>query len=132
MTDRISSPRGLVPLYEWKMLTWERHLSQRQLDQLTPGALAEIERQIQREAHHEAAAKSFTVLQVPKTHWIDVPDGRIYVVQMDVVKEPQVADQLVYDVMQKVMRQVLPNADPMELIRAAVLAVRDLGRLTDG
>lgn len=141
MTDRIMKPTAeLVPLYQDGVFHFDRHFDPMTLDRLVgdDDQLSAIEAEQMRHAYRSAAEQSLTVLSEEHKGWTDVGErGRIYAIRLRVRHEPQALDRLIFQVSQRLARDpelwsqgpsVIPS--PVLLARAAVLAVRDLGRLT--
>jgi hypothetical protein len=98
-------------------------------------ALTAFEEEFERQARREAASRSLTVLQVASpVKWRDYDNRRLLQISFDVRHEPQADDKLIYDVYIRLSQDrslwALGAVDNIKIARAAVEAVRDLGRLT--
>jgi hypothetical protein len=137
MIERLYMSTQYVPMYETGSFRFIRHFDQTLLARIVGDyqALTAFEDEFLRQARREAVERSLTVLQAHPVKWHDIRAGeRVLEVTFEVRHEPQANDQLVYDVYFKLARdpslwQLGHTADPQKITRAAVEAVRDLGRL---
>lgn len=139
--DRIMKPSTeVVPLYRTGHYHLDRHFAGPQLAEIDadPELRESIEGELLRRAYREAANQSLTVLSEVHKGWTDAGNhGRIYGIRLAVIHEPQTDDKLIYQVAARLYRDPDlwdqgPGVIPSEvaIARAALLAVRDLGRLT--
>jgi hypothetical protein len=137
MTERLTMSTQQIPMYETGSFRFIRHFDQALLVRIAGDyqALTAFEDEFLRQAHREAVERSLTVLQAYPVKWHDIRAGeRVLEVAFEVRHEPQANDKLIYDVYTRLARDrslwALGAVDNIKIARAAVEAVRDLGRLT--